>query len=441
MELDRHPLAHVRHGRHWSMDDLARALREEARRRGLRSGIDRNRIWRWEQTLTTPDADSQALLAAVLGVPPALVGHLGWPHWLPAHQDPHPISPSGSRAALREVQVTRMDRRSFLVLHSGALAAVAADWARIEPRRLTQALNGQHVDPGLLAWLEARSGELRAMSAAPNPHTGALVDAHLHTTIDLIGQDNYTTPVHRRLHAVAADLAHLAGWLRFDKGQHGAAQRHWQAAVHAAHQAGDRDLAALAWSDLAYQATWLSRPADAVRILDHARSAAPAPATRALLDIRRARASAVLQDKPDVARTLHSAESELDRASPDTTPKAVSWLSPADLSADAGRCWLDLGDPARAATAITSGLRELSPGRLRTRSIFLTYHAENCLRHRDPEEAATAARAAIDAAARSGAPRCIELARALLRPLHRRAEQPIRELHEYAHEHLPGNTP
>ena len=436
VDLDEHPLAHVRRIRHWSMDDLARALRKQARSCGLRSGIDRNRVWRWEQKNVVPKPESQQLLAGLLDVPAAMVEQLGWPQWLPAFHDPYPISPSGSRAALREVQVTRMDRRSFLVLHSSALVGVAADWARVEPRHLIRALDGQRVDLELLTWLEARSGELRALSAAANPRLSALIDAHLHTTIDLIDQENYTSAVHRRLHAVAADLAHLAGWLRFDDGLHAAAQRHWQAAVHAAHQAGDRNLAAVTLSDLAYQATWLSRPADAVSILEHARSRTPAPATRALLDVRRARACAVLQDKSDVERALLSAESELERAHPETTPQVVSWMSTADLNADAGRCWLDLGDPHRASSAITSGLDGLDPQRLRTRSIFLTYWAENSLHHRDAAAAAADARAALDAAAQSGAARCLDLAYALINRLDGRPEQPMKELRAYAREHL-----
>ncbi|MEU3297157.1 hypothetical protein ABZ722_33065 [Streptomyces longwoodensis] len=49
----------------------------EARRRGLRSGVDRNRIWLWEQGGTTPNEESQLLLAAVLDVPAATVGSVG----------------------------------------------------------------------------------------------------------------------------------------------------------------------------------------------------------------------------------------------------------------------------------------------------------------------------------------------------------------------------
>ena len=34
---------------------------------------------------------------------------------------------------------------------------------------------------------------------------------------------------------------------------------------------------------------------------------------------------------------------------PRETPPVVSWMSVADVDADAGRCWLDLGKPGRAA--------------------------------------------------------------------------------------------
>ncbi|MER8090715.1 XRE family transcriptional regulator [Streptomyces sp. NPDC094048] len=414
------------------MNDLARLLRDQARQLGLRSGIDRNRIWLWEATGTRPSAESQVLLAAVLDIPAAMIEQLGWPGWLPAFEQPAPFSPSGSRAALREVQVTRMDRRSFLVLSSSTLVDVAADWARIEPRHLSQALGGQSVDGELLQWLEDRSGELRSLAAGPHPRVSGLIDAHLNTTIDLIAQDRYTPADGRRLHAVAAGLAHCAAWLRFDADRHADAQRLWQAAVHAAHQAGDRDLAAVALSDLAYQATWLSRPADAVRVLEYARSRTRTPAARSLLDVRRARACAVLQDRQGTQRALGSAETELDRMRPQDTPPVVSWMSMADVNADAGRCWLDLGDPGRADAAIGAGLDELDPRRSRTKAVFLTYRAEGSLHSRDVLAAAADARAALDTALNSGAARCVDLVSALIRRLDGRPERPMVELREYA---------
>ncbi|WP_371749917.1 hypothetical protein OG302_41475 [Streptomyces sp. NBC_01283] len=67
------------------------------------------------------------------------------------------------------------------------------------------------------------------------------------------------------------------------------------------------------------------------------RSTASAPAARSLLDVRRARASAVLQDRSGTQRALASAEKELERATLKDTPPAVSWMSTADVNAGADR--------------------------------------------------------------------------------------------------------
>lgn len=78
----------------------------------------------------------------------------------------------------------------------------------MEPRHLTRALGGRRIDLELLAWLEARTVEVRALSSGAGPRLRTLVDALLHTAIGLIDQDNYPPTVHRRLHTVAADPHH-----------------------------------------------------------------------------------------------------------------------------------------------------------------------------------------------------------------------------------------
>ncbi|RII07986.1 Protein involved in sporulation [Streptomyces sp. YIM 130001] len=437
MELDRHPLTYTRRSHHWSMADLARLLRARARQLGLRSGTDRNRIWRWESGTSVPSLESQELLADVLDVPRAAVGELGWPYWLPAFEQPAPFTPSGSRAALEEVQRHRMDRRSFLIISSTALVDMAADWARIEPAHLDRALDTHTIDPELLTWLEDRASELRAHATGPHhPQVSRLIDAHLATTIDFLS-GAHSPATERRLYTVAAELALAAAWLRFDADRHADAQRHWQAAAHAAHQAGDRDLAAVAFADLGYQGLWLHRPTDAIHVLQHARTRTHSAAVRSLLDVRRARASAVLQDHRGTTTALASAETELDRICPDTTPAAVAWMSPADLTADAGRCWLDLGDPTRAETVISTGLAELDPRRTRTKAVFLTYRAEGALRTHDAPAAAAAARAALDAARATGASRCIDLVSTLMHRLHNHPEAPLAPVASYAHDTAP----
>jgi transcriptional regulator with XRE-family HTH domain/predicted negative regulator of RcsB-dependent stress response len=414
--LPQHPLTHLRHRHGWSMEDLARRLTLAARCRGMICRPGRDRIYKWESSRATPGEDYQMLLADVLHVPDAVRARHAWPWWLPAFDTPHPFTARGSRAALTEALVTleHPDRRAFLAFTTAALAGVAANWAGTEPGRLTGALNGRRVDAALLAWLDDRMKELRALTNTAAPECADLVHVLLKTTVRLINDAAYDEATGRRLHQIAAAAAQCAGWLHFDQGHHHQALRHWNTALHAAHSAHDRDQGAGILSDIAYSATWQGHPDTAVRVLQHARSRTHSATARSLLDLRRARALAALGDTRATEHALASAESELGRAHPATAPAWVSWMSPADLSIDAGRCWLDLDRPHQAANALAEGLTVLDPARSRTRSVALAYRAESALARHDVPAAAHDARAALDTAQATGATRCIGLARTTL---------------------------
>ncbi|MFJ8078756.1 XRE family transcriptional regulator [Streptomyces sp. NPDC096176] len=431
----RHPLTYVREQRGWSMEGLTRLLALAARRRGMLKQPGRDRVYKWEHGLASPGDDYQMLLADVLGISQDDVAGLGWPWWLPAFDAPHPFTARGTHAALTEVLVAldHPDRRGFLVLTTGGLAGLAADWATIEPERLTGALAGRRVDKTLLAWLETQTIELRALTNTSAPECTTLVHALLKTSIQLIRTGVYDEPTGRRLLQVAASAAQCAGWLHFDQGEHGACQRHWRTALHAAHTADDRDQGAGVLSDLAYAATWLNEPGIAVEILEHAATRTHAPAARSLLDLRRGRALAVIGDQHATGRALVSAERHLDRARSGSTPAWVSWMSPADLAVDAGRCWLDLDRPQRADVALAEGLSLLDPARERTRSVVLAYRAEGALARRDVDAAAADAREAFDTARATQATRCIGLVSTTLDGFSRhRAHPAVASLYAHA---------
>ncbi|MFE4368227.1 XRE family transcriptional regulator [Streptomyces sp. NPDC056835] len=325
------------------------------------------------------------------------------------------------------------DRRAFLALSTTALVGVARDWAAIEPERLSSALRGRRVDEALLTWLESGVDELRTLTNASGPECIDLVQSLLRTSVKLIDAATYDQPAGRRLHQVAAAAAQCAGWLHFDQREYAAAQRHWNVALHAAHVAADRDLGAGVLSDLAYSATWLQHPGTAIEILEHAHSRTRSAAARSLLDLRRARALAVLGDAHATGRALSSAEKELDRSQPGAAPAWVSWMSPADLAVDAGRAWLDLDEPVRAGQSLDEGLRLLDPARARTRSVVLAYRAETALARRDVSAAADDARTALDTALSTKATRCVTLARGTLDRFGPHREHPaVKELFAYA---------
>lgn len=436
MDLARHPLTYLRKARNWSMSDLVRELHKQAKAMGFRCGATRTTVFRWEREGMVPRAEYTVLLAKVFDVPAHLPEQVEWPLWLPTFEDPAPFTPGGL-AALREVRRHPMDRRAFLIFTGSSLSVMASQWSAVEPERLVRALTGDTVSDELLTWLERRASELRGMRSGSA--VSGLVDGMLQTAVELVEKGRYDVDAGQRLYRVVADLAHQAAWARFDDGRHASAQRHWQAALHAAHQAKDHDVGAVTLGDLAYQQTWLNRPDEADDILTIARERAGSPAVRSLLDLRRARALAAMDDTPGTRDALLSAEAELDKASPATTPALIAWMSSADLAVDAGRCWLDLGRYGEARDAIGQGLSELDkqrPSRPRTRAIFLTHQAEVELAHHDLPAAASYATQALDTALETQASRCVDLVVGMIGKLKDRNEAEIVELHDYARSRL-----
>ncbi|MEU3421281.1 hypothetical protein AB0F39_22420 [Streptomyces murinus] len=116
-----------------------------------------------------------------------------------------------------------MDRRTFMTYSAISLAGLAAQWATVEPERLSSALGGKRVDAELVDWLEETSGRLTALPTEQRQHTVRLLDAHLATTTELIEGGRYDEDTGRRLHLLAANLATTCGWYRFDQGRHWAA--------------------------------------------------------------------------------------------------------------------------------------------------------------------------------------------------------------------------
>jgi len=413
MELINHPLTYARMLRGWSLDELAKQIRRAAARRGLRSGTDRQRVWKWEHKISTPGTESQILIAEAFEVPESLLRECPWPRWLSGHDAPLPLGSAYTVQALREAHGTAMDRRSFTAYSGLALVGLAAQWAGLEPGRLVTALGGKTVDTDLVTWLEETSAKLAGLPTEQRQHTATLLDAHLSTVTDLIDHGRYTQATGTRLHNLAAVLAVTCAWYRFDQGQQAAAGRLWDAALHSAHAAGNRDLGAGVVGDLAYQATWLEDSQTSVDLLDHALSRAQHPAARSLLHLRKARAHAALNEAAQCYRHLNASETALNAYSSDPAPAWCSWMSTADWSVDSGGCLLDLGQLDQAHRHIAEGLNLLPRARDKTRSVFLVYQARGFLTSGDVDQALAATTESLDLADRIGAERCVALVRGL----------------------------
>ncbi|GHB81911.1 hypothetical protein GCM10010306_090430 [Streptomyces umbrinus] len=417
-----HPLAQARIARGMTGVDLAREIRRAAERRDLRSGATKQRVYKWETEGVTPDADSQAYIAEVFGVPAGAVDPRSWPHWLPAVGGMViPLGQATPAPALREALRTTMERssrRTFLTAISGsALITLASTWASTETKALTGEPTGHAGKPvgdELVTLLEETSARLTLQATEQRQHTAPLIDALLTTTTNLIEGGRYNRPVKLRLHALAANLAQTVGWHRFDHGLHAEASQYWIAGLHSAHTGSDRDMGAALLGDLAYQASWRDDPRTAAGILERALPGTRHPAAQSLLQLRLARALAAQGERRATLRALTAAEHRLDVSSGDPVPAWCAWMSHADLAVDSGQALLDLGDTRRAHELIRQGQNMLPTNRAKTHGVFLTYQARSHLNLGEPERAAAAALEALQVAHRIGAPRCVELVQGLI---------------------------
>ncbi|MFH9610807.1 XRE family transcriptional regulator [Streptomyces sp. NPDC017448] len=305
-------------------------------------------------------------------------------------------------------------RRRLVVsaVSSTALLALAGAWAQPSHTATAQPELSDAaglVDGDETGRLEEATALFTNRATENRVRTISVLEALLQSVTDLLDERNHGTRDMARLHVLAAKLASEAGWHRFDLSRHAEAVRFWIGGLHSTHELGDVDTGAGLLSDLAYQASWRSRPATAADLLRRALSRARHPAAQPLLQLRLARALAALGDRKGTLRALTAAENLLGTPAADPIPSWCSRHSTADVAVDSGQALLDLGDTRRAHQLIREGQGELPPARIKTYGVFQTCQARSYLELGEPEQTAAAATEALDLALRIGAPRCVKL--------------------------------
>jgi tetratricopeptide (TPR) repeat protein len=220
-------------------------------------------------------------------------------------------------------------------------------------------------------------------------------------------------PVRHQVLQLGARYAESAAWLHEDSGDL-AGSRYWTGrSMEWALEAGDR----LMMSWVLYR-----RGEHAAADGDAAASAGLAAAARREGgDLPRPMLAAISQQEAH-AHALDGAESDcmsaldeaLERAaSPDDPGDASgghgSFCTPAYLEMQRGRCWLRLGQPAKARDALASAVRALPPVYRRDRGVALSALAAAHAAIGEPGQAATAALQALEVARDAGSERIVSM--------------------------------
>ena len=468
----------------WSKGELARLVNRQSAAMGhAQLATDTSRVRRWIDTGEIPRDPVPKVLASLfterlgrvvtiedLGLDrPGQSGRRR-----ESHVDELPWAPERTAAVLTEF--TGMDlmlNRRGLVGAGAALTAGSAlsgamyEWLRADPSRSHTPATA----PGGLAHADrAAFDRSDRYDAAP---VGAQEIEALERSVDVfrawdaarggglqrkavVGQLNevggmltyrHADHLQRRLWAVAANLAVLAGWMSHDVGLEPTAQKYFVIAAHAARESGDRPRAGEALSRAARQMVHLGRPQDALDLMKLARSGADdraLPRTQAMLHTIEAWAQASMGRGRETRRTLGRAEELFASDNGEVPPP--SWMQlfdEADLHGMRALALRTLAehDPAAAREAESDAKRalELRTGELKRARIFDHLSlASACFISGDPEQADSSARLALASIGENSSHRTWDRLREMYRLTGRYAEQPqVKELREEIRQALP----
>ncbi|MGW0591247.1 hypothetical protein [Streptosporangium sp. NPDC002607] len=218
-----------------------------------------------------------------------------------------------------------------------------------------------------------------------------------------------------RLVSVVAEATLLAAWMSYDSGLHALAQRYFIQALGLAQAADDRLLAAGVLDAMSHQATFVGRYREAVNLARAARqgtAGAATPTLTAHFHTMEARALARLGDAPACDRALTQAVREFERRNPDDDPDWIGYFDEAELAAEFGHCFRDLGRPVVASQYVTPCVRTDRDGEYLRSDFFATMVlADAHLGAREVEQACLVALDALRAGEQLRSARCVSYLR------------------------------
>ena len=374
----------------WTPEDLGDRLNRLAASMRLRAHIHRKSVRRWVRTMPScpivgsPSEPWPALVCQLLGeqtgetVTPAV---LGWPEpGLCVVAADHGLDLPWTCAGALDVWVRVMDaglmgvqRRHFFELTGLSLTTVALQWLR-DPGRVVASLAGKRVDQALVDDFDLLTQARRRMDdAIGGGNLLASVREDLRLVLALLNNAAYTEDIGRRLHAVAAELGRLMGWLAYDTNQHAAAQRYWLAALRSAHLSGDRAIGANILGFMSVQAARVGNPRDAFALAEAALDTEQAltPAVAASLYSRLAVGAGRMGEELTARRAQDRSFELLTRSTPADEPPWIYWYGESAAHNHAGKSLLSLARPADAEPQLRRAMSMLDPSYVRDRGLML----------------------------------------------------------------------
>lgn len=299
------------------------------------------------------------------------------------------------RPASRSKEKDDVHRRTFLAGGPAALAATA-----FGPDAPCQAQPGTRVGEAEVRQVEEAVRRIRLVDDVQGgDDLFEQAGQTLQTVYRMLDTAHYSDELEARLHAGAGELAISVGWLAHDSGRLAEARSLYAEALATARMSRDAGLEAHSFCNAAFLARDASRPREAVRAAQAARTAAQglgSPRLLALLALREAGGWAVLQDREACTAALTEAHRQFDRGPAEADPEWMSFFNAAELAGLEAQCWSALGDWQRAVTQAESAITLQPAHFVRNRALYTAELAHDQVGQGAFAEAAASGSRALD---------------------------------------------
>ncbi|MFC4503237.1 MULTISPECIES: sporulation protein [Streptomyces] len=391
----------------FSNKGLAKRMRDLAQQRGSTLGTTHVAVQRWRDGAGIR-AQAAAIMADVFGsklgrrITPGDLGLFGAPE--PAI--PQPVAYAAvlpdALTALEGLSEERPEPESasLLIIPDGEINAAVLSWMVARPdgvqadRHSSQRVGMR--DVRAIQTATEMFMRLDFLYGGGHGHK-ALRHYFRHEVLPLLNA-SYSEKVGHALFTVAAETAEVLGWMAYDIGNHGLANRYLLHALRLTQVTGDRMFGASVLANLSHQANYLGQTSRALQLARSAVEGAKGSATpraKAMYAIHEARALSSAGDLTGASRAMNEAERHFEGATADG-PEWLAYFDEAELIGEFSHCFRDLKRPAESLRFAEKAVAKTDPQYARTLGFCRMVLAESHILNGDLDSAIVAATQAVD---------------------------------------------
>lgn len=323
-----------------------------------------------------------------------------------------------------------------------ALAAPSRDWLLATLDGTADERGPRRIDMKQVAAIREMFSLFQEMDVMRGGgHARVALVEYMNSYVMPLTKHRHSEPIQRALYEAASEQSYLVGWMAYDDGQHGLAQRYLIQSLRLAEASRNATLGAHVLAGMSDQANLLGNPHEALMLAragQRGMTLDDSPACLADLQILEARALGSLRETRATAEAVARAELTFQHVKPENEPEWARFIDPAYLYGEAAHSFRDIGDT----TQIDRFAKESSEEARRQRrarrgALSHAALAISLIHQKQPDAAAVKGVEVVDLAASVNSSRCVETVRDLKKRLRPYASLPqVQAFNSYAHDEL-----